>query len=526
MLNQKHTINSQQDRLSYLWLALGILLFAFSTPRWTIPLAAWLFPVFLLRFVRTQPLWRGMLFLLMAGVLVQEVALQGVFSFSGALYYLTVFGAAVVGFLPYLLDRMLARRLGGLLGTLVFPLAVTTVSYLNAVVNPFGTMGNLAYTQYGNLPLLQLLSVTGLWGIDFVMSWLASLVNWAWERGFAWPQVRSGALLYGGLLALVLLLGGARLALFPAQGITVRVAGITPSPVLLAEANKQDSQITEAIMSGTKTQAQRELIRHASAPVFDELLARSEAEARAGAKIIVWPEASGAVTLLQEDEPALLARASALARTTGTYLDLGLGVLLQHPVQSSFTLDEIILLDPTGSVVWRYQKAHPVPGEPFPPGDGKVPTVQTPYGRLSNVVCFDDDFPATIRQAGQAGADLMLVPSNDWREIDPYHTQTATFRAIENGFSVVIQSSRGLAMTVDYEGHVLAASDYYSTEPQVMVAYIPMQGVQTIYATIGDVFAWLSIAGLAGLIGFAFVRRRAVAEASAAEPSGEPLPVS
>jgi apolipoprotein N-acyltransferase len=92
-------------------------------------------------------------------------------------YYLTVFGGALVGFLPYLLDRLLARRLGGQIGTLVFPLAVTTVSYLFALVGPFGTFGNLAYTQYGNLPLLQLLSVTGIWGLDFLMSWLASLVN-------------------------------------------------------------------------------------------------------------------------------------------------------------------------------------------------------------------------------------------------------------------------------------------------------------------------------------------------------------
>ena len=39
--------------------------------------------------------------------------------------------------------------------------------------------------------------------------------------------------------------------------------------------------------------------------------------------------------MLQEDEAALLARASALARTTGTYLDMGMGVLLSHPVQTS-----------------------------------------------------------------------------------------------------------------------------------------------------------------------------------------------
>ncbi len=129
MHNQKPTtsINSKRDWLSYLWLALGILLFAFVWPRWTIPLAAWLYPVFLLRFVRTQPLLRGMLLLLLGSALVLVFALQGGVPYSGAFYHLTVFSGAVVGFLPYLLDRVLARRLGGLLGTLVFPLAGTTL---------------------------------------------------------------------------------------------------------------------------------------------------------------------------------------------------------------------------------------------------------------------------------------------------------------------------------------------------------------------------------------------------------------
>ena len=173
---------------------LAIVLIAFATPRWTIPLAAWLYPIFLLRFVRTQPLLRGVLLVLLATVLVFVFALQGVFTIPGALYYLVVFAVGVIYTLPYLIDRVVAPRLGGMLGTLVFPLAMTTVWYLNALLNPLmGTYGNPAYTQYGNLPLLQLLSVTGLWGIVFLMSWLASVVNWAWERGFAWPKVRGGA---------------------------------------------------------------------------------------------------------------------------------------------------------------------------------------------------------------------------------------------------------------------------------------------------------------------------------------------
>ncbi len=524
--NQPTSGTHPRDRLSYLWLVLAMALLPFGTLRWTIPLAAWLYPVFLLRFVRTQPLWRGIGLSLLASVLLLAFAWQGVVPAPGALYYLIVFAYGVIITLPYLIDRVLAPRLGGLLGTLVFPLAMTTIWYVSGLLSPYGTQVNPAYTQYGNLPLLQLLSVTGLWGIVLVMSWLAGLFNWAWERGFAWPRVRGGAALYSSLLALVLLFGGARLALFPAQGSTVRVAGISPSQAVMAASDNYLSHLSphtwEAIFSGTATPADRELARQAYAqafaPVNDELFSQSLQEARAGAKIIVWPE--GVTRVLQEDEAAWLSRASAFARATGTYLDLGVGVLLSHPVQSHWWNDESILLDPSGNVVGRYEKAHPVPGMDagVVPGDGQVPTVQTPYGRLSTVVCFDADFPGTLRQAGQAEADILLVPGNDWQAEDPYHTQLTTFRAIENGYSLVRQATNGLSMMVDYEGNVLSASDYFATDPQVMVAYVPVQGVRTIYATIGDLFAWLSVAGLVGLIGVAIARRRKVGVAGAAAP--------
>ncbi len=523
------------DRLSYLWLALALVLMPFAMDyKWIIPLAAWLYPIFLLRFIRTQPLWRSILLGYLSSVLVAALLGPQGGAFPGASYYLAVWVFGAIFILAYLIDRLLASRLGGMLGTLVFPLAVTSVAYLNGVFDPFtATQTNPAYTQYGNLPLLQLLSVTGLWGITFVMSWLASVVNWAWERDFAWPRIRSGAALYVGLLALVLLFGGARMALFPAQANTVRVAGISPSASLFAareqHINQLPTQTLQALYLGkltpTEHQAFAQVFTQTSAPINDELFAQSEAQARAGAKIIVWSE--GAAGVVQEDESSLLARASAFTRTTGTYLDMGVSELLVHPVQtqslllsSRTMLDESILIDPSGSIIWRYEKTHPVflGDVSVVPGNGQVPTVQTPYGRLSTVICWDADFSSTPRLAGQAGADILLVPGNDPPADDPYHTQVTTFRAIENGYSLVRQASNSLAIAVDYEGHVLSASDYFSTGQQVMVASMPTQGARTIYATIGDLFAWLSLAGLVVLIGVAFVRRRPEGQASAAEP--------
>ena len=89
------SVTSLRDRLSYLWLALAIVLFAFATVKWTIPLAAWLYPVFLLRFVRTQPLLRGILLVLLATVLLLAFEMQGFVPFPGALYYLAPFGIGI-----------------------------------------------------------------------------------------------------------------------------------------------------------------------------------------------------------------------------------------------------------------------------------------------------------------------------------------------------------------------------------------------------------------------------------------------
>jgi apolipoprotein N-acyltransferase len=524
MTNQKPntSMNYQRDRLSYLWLGLGIVLLPFSMPMWTIALAAWLAPVFLLRFVRTQPLLRGMLLVLLANVLVYTVKIFVMFQSVGAIVDLIIaFCLGVIITLPYLLDRVLARRLGGLPGTLVFPLAVTTVWYLIAL-SPEGTLLNPAYSQYGDLPLMQLVSVTGLWGIIFVMSWLSSVVNWAWENGFTWSKVRPSLLLYGGLLALVFLGGGARLAFFAPQGATVRVAGVTALHYheLLPSAN------FGALLDEKTTEAQRQAIRPVLAQVDASLLTLSQQEARAGAKMVVWPE-SGA-TVLQEDEAAFLQQAQAVAKSSGIYLDMGLAVVL--PSQTPpFGRDESVLIDPSGKIVWVYQKAHPVAGEEnlrLAPGNGQIPVVASPYGRLATVVCQDRNFLDIIHSVGQANADLLLIPGGDWREIDPYHSQVAAFEAIEAGSSLVTQVDEGLSVAVDYEGHMLAATDFFTSDPQVMVAYVPMQGVHTIYATIGDLFAWLSIAGLVALIGVAIARRRKAGQAIAAAPSGEPLPVS
>ena len=510
---------------SWLWLVIAVILCPFSGGRWAIPLAVWVTPVFLLRFARMQRPLSGFLLVTLVRAAAGFATLQGVIPAPPYAFYPIVAILTFVTSLPYLADRLTAHRLPSIASTLVFPTAYTTIEYLGSL-GPFGSFSSMANTQYGNLPLLQLASVTGIWGITFLITWLAPVINWAWECEFVWQHVRAAAMLYGTILAAVLLGGGARLALFEPQATPVRIVGLSAAQAVSAALDRQVPMDTMmAVMSGKGTPAQRALVSAAHGQVADDLFTRSQTEARAGARIIVWPEAGAPV--LQEDEPALIQRAAALARQEGIYLDLGLAVnLTDAPAGAPATRDESVLIDPTGNVSSTYEKTHLVPfletGQVIP-GDGRVPVVDSPYGRLATVICFDLDFPGMIRQAAQKGTDVMLAPANDWREVDPIHTQAATLRAIEYGFSLVRQTSHGLAMAVDYEGHVLAASDYFTTDQQVMVADVPVHGVHTIYAAIGDAFAWLCIIALLTLAVLAVLQSRR-SRSAMAMPS--PLPES
>jgi apolipoprotein N-acyltransferase len=343
MKKQLASTSMKSDRLSYLWLIVAVVFSLFATGRWVIPLAAWLAPIFLLRFVRTQQAVRGILLASLVNVVAVAFAFQGAIPIPGLLYYLFALGVGLYATLPYVADRLIANRLHGFVATLVFPLTWATFEYLNSLFNPYGSWGSLAYTQYGNLPLMQLVSVTGLWGISFLIAWLASVVNWAWERDFAWPKVHAGGLLYASILSLVLLFGGARLILFPPQADSVRVAGVSPSRSVSAEFDKQmPASKLSVLLSSKATETDRQVARQAFAKVNEDLLTLSQQTAQAGSKIVLWPEP---VLVLQEDESALIARASTLAQQEGIYLDMGL-IVFTH--QSPFAEDKTMLVDPTG----------------------------------------------------------------------------------------------------------------------------------------------------------------------------------
>lgn len=485
MTGKRSETTTNADRWSYFWLAIGSILYVFGNGRWINPLATWLWPIFILRFIRKQKPLRGL-------ILVGIVFIAGnIISWRGP-HFIFIIIAAIMGLiivLPFLVDRLIASRFEGILSTLVFPLAWTSMEYVSSL-GPHGTWGSLAYTQYGNLPLMQIVSVTGIWGLGFLITWFASVANSAWEHEFTWLKVRGVVGVYACIMALVLLFGGARLTFFAPVSKTVRVASITTPDIL--------SQF-------------RELMKSRKLPPIDntiEVLENlSEQAVRSGAKIAFWQE-YGAL-LAKKDEETFIDRACKLALQEKIYLMLGIGVFSPDPgVRAE---NKVVLIDPSGKVIWKYLKHHLAPGLEAPyviQGKGKMPLLDTPFGKIASAICFDLDFPGFIRQVGKAGADLLLAPSFDWKEITPLHTQMATFRAIENGFSMIRCTGEGLSIAVDPQGRTLAAVNYFTTDEHVMISDVPVKGVTTMYSQIGDIFAWLCIASLVIIFARALFRVR------------------
>jgi len=144
-----------------------------------------------------------------------------------------------------------------------------------------------------------------------------------------------------------------------------------------------------------------------------------------------------------------------------TFLIRWFGSVVNWAWERSFE-NKLIVVDPAGEIVLEHVKYGGNMLEGSLLGDGVLRTIETPYGTLSGIICWDTDFPGIVRQAGRNGTDILLSPAHDWPEIDPIHAQMAVFRAIENGISVVRQADQGRSITVAPYGRVLAKMDHFT----------------------------------------------------------------
>jgi apolipoprotein N-acyltransferase len=497
-------MNTQSNKLfSILLLVAGILMVGFSAGRWLAPLAAWIGPVLFMRFMRDQKAGRGILLIVIAYSLAFQIAFGRMWIYMGGIgmaIALSVLYGILWG-LGYLADRLLGPRLHGFSSTLVYPFTAGTIELINNYTNPIGNWGATGYTQYGNMPVMQLSSVTGMVGITFLMGWFASTLNWAWENRGSRREAFRGLSIFGAVFALVFIYGFVRLNFSPLSetGDTIRIAGITnTSQLTLYEDAGGYAAWREDPASPLASQAVLDR--------WESYFADTVREAEAGAQLVLWNEIAGLTS--DADLPALTASAQEIAQQNSIYLAIPLAVFYPAKAEKLYE-NTMLLIDPSGAIILEHDKFGGALIEyTRVPGEKILDYVDTPLSMIAGVVCWDMDYPNVIQEAGQKGAGLMLAPGSDSISMEPIHTYMAVFRGIENGMSVVRQAEYGLSIAVDPYGRVLAQTDFFGATDRTLVAQVPVKHVATVYTLFGHYFEWVCLAGFLVLAARALVTRR------------------
>lgn len=481
----------------YAWLIFAMIALFLSGGDRPVEITVWLFPVLLLRFFREVKLWIGLIAALPLITAITLIADKGMTPIPMPyIVWLTLINSAIA-LIPYAADRLFTRSIQKSIRTFLFPAAAVAVEAFVASGFTGGTWGNPAY-GIKNMPLLQMVSISGIWGLLFLIYWTAAVVNEVWEYRHRFWDIRKPAAAFLTVFVAVYGFGLWRLHIEKPSENTVRVAGVTPGP----EHREEMMDIFGQIFSSSRTGNFRaDSIRSSIMDKYGELLSESTKIADSGVEIVAWSE--GAAFIFESDEKVSIQTAIDCAREHGFSLGMGIVVISDNCQEllgnnQPFVRNKLIFITQDGNLAWEYLKSNLAPGFERAmtiPGSGVLRSTDAAGGSVTGAICYDLDFPPFIRQAGKMRSDLLLAPSNDWPEIKNTHAQMARFRAIENGTSLLRPANTGISVAADPYGHIVSYVDDLTSGGAPMAAVLPMGSVQTLYATLGDFWTWVCAAG-------------------------------
>jgi len=181
-----------------------------------------------------------------------------------------------------------------------------------------------------------------------------------------------------------------------------------------------------------------------------------------------------------------------------------------------------VFFSPEGERVATYHKIHLVPFTEYFPfkkqlpwmyelllnfdvnfwSPGAEPVVfEHPKFTFSTPICFEDSFPKDVRRFVRAGADVILNLSNDFWSLTnveaKQHFVNAIFRAVENRRHFLRATASGVTSHVTPAGRVVSSLPYY--EEGFLITQIPVirgqdgpsGGRNAVYTALGDWFPYL-----------------------------------
>lgn len=462
------------NKIKPIWyLVLGIAVMSATHLSFSIDLMAWIASVPFLIYLSMTNGWKSRLLFVSALIIAWSFVVTKIV--TPPIPYIMVFLFSVpisLFHLPaYLLwDKFKKYKWSFLL----FPAILTVMEWIQYTFTPFASWGVAAYTQSDNLTLMQSVSLFGMPGLSFIIYWFnISITEIAVKRKttlftFQIPLA---------VLITLIIFGALRYDISKSKGSnTITVAAVGT-----------DSEVSGLPLPSKKSNEK----------VKSALFKRTRMAAKNGAKIVVWNEA--AMFTLPEEETILTDSLTALA----SEFKISIVASYVMPVsQTPFKYEnKYLFIDSNGAIAYSYQKHQPVPGEPAIKGEEPLKVLDIAGTKIGGAICYDYDFPYLARGFGKLNADIVAVPSSDWRGIDPLHTRMAAFRAVEQGHSILRSTRFGLSAAITPYGEMISQMSSFDNNGKIVIANLPVKGVTTFYSVIGDSFVYLCL----GFIVFFFL---------------------
>jgi apolipoprotein N-acyltransferase len=425
--------------------------------------------------------------------------LSGVIFWSGIIYWLihvTFIGLIlIVLYLALyfgtfgLIISLINSRLHAFTRLLFIPGIWVLLEYLRSHL--FGGFGwaLLGYSQYLNLPIIQVAHITGVWGISFLVMLMNVLIYSMLDARFSLlvKKQKPTSPIINYALALVLL--------FLSLGYGFYKLYCKPKVI-----NRKSVRIS--VIQGNIPQAIK-WEEAARGKIFEEYQRLSRLAAYDLPDLVIWPEAA-LPGILGQDE---YVKKNLQEFVSNIRIPFLVGAV---NLDSGNYYNSAMLISRQGEFIQRYDKLHLVPfGEyvPFrgifgfletvvPIGDfsaGEEYTVfnlnrvipasmpqagirQAEGARFSVLICFEDIFPQISRQLVKKEADFLINITNDaWfgNTSSPYqHLSASVFRAVENGVYLVRAANTGISGFITPEGIIYPLTDKIAGKQTFISGYL------------------------------------------------------
>ena len=485
-----------EKKYSWCWLLLGLVLTLFSYGIFNTGICAWIFAIPLIRYINIRLKWSSILQMLLGMIVVANITFWELVqnSFNIMNYVFCTFNGIRI-WLPFFVYFLCRKfKANKIVSYFAFPTSVAVFEFF--IDNPFvSVMTSLSVSQFWNIGLMQLASVTGVVGVSFIVTLCASVVNYMWEEGLN-PKTIISAVGYGVIVVAITSIGMSGIYKIITEDQTVRVATCVDNVNLIAqnadildeyEGTSMDKLI-DACIDIIETRAKNAVNNESSVLVFPEdAFACTEDKAGYFIDEVKRIAKDNNINILFP----LLRLPNADVQDDGDvvhYVRTLEARIAQNGQKKTNTLN---FINRNGELLNTYVKNHlvPVVEEPFTQkGDGKTPVVEIDGIKYTYLICAD--YTSNKYAYNGREADIFLNPSYDWEAFQYFTSYGVQARAIECGFSVLRNPVNGNIILYDYYGRPLHMANTMNVHTGVIYLDIPKQGRQTFYGMTGNWFPY------------------------------------